>query len=343
MIKRSFWVFAMICMFCFMLSAQNKTDHQTVIIGFYNLENLFDTINDPNTNDEQHLPDGDYQWDTEKYNRKLQNMSYAISQIAKEDGGPVILGVSEVENERVLIDLVNHPNLKPLNYGVIHHDSPDRRGVDVAYIYQKDRFKLIDKVPYRLVTSDTSFRTRDQLLIKGVIDGCDTVHVIVNHWPSKLGGEKRSMPKRMAAAELCKHISDSIMLSNPKAKVIIMGDLNDNPNAKSLMNVLRPKTKAKDVEVNQLFNPMYKLYMQGIWSYVYRDEPNVIDQIIVSYGLLNAQSGYRYAGVSIFRANFLLTKTGAYEGTPFRTYAAGTYLGGYSDHLPVYITLQKVN
>lgn len=343
MIRRSLCILALLCTFCFALSAQSKTNRCTAVIGFYNLENLFDTINDPNTNDEQHLPNGEYQWNTERYNRKLQNMSYAISQIAKDEGCPVVLGVSEIENERVLVDLVNHPNLKPYNYGVIHHDSPDRRGVDVAYIYQKDRFKLIDKVPYRLVTADTNFRTRDQLLIKGVIDGYDTVHIIVNHWPSKLGGEKRSMPKRLAAAELCKHISDSIMLSNPKAKVIIMGDLNDNPNAKSLQNVLRPKKKPQDVGVNELFNPMYKLYMQGIWSYVYRDEPNVIDQIIVSYGLLNAKSGFKYAGVSILRANFLLTKTGSYEGTPHRTYAAGTYLGGYSDHLPVYIILQKVN
>lgn len=335
-------------LFCFLVLvlvlinsyAQEKS---TAVIGFYNLENLFDTIDDPNTNDADFLPDGSYQWNTERYERKLANMSKVISLVAKEYGGPVAMGVSEIENERVMLDLVNHPYLKSFNYGVVHHDSPDRRGVDVALIYQKDRFKVIDKVPYRLVTADTSFRTRDQLLVKGVIDGIDTVHIIVNHWPSKLGGEKRSMPKRIAAAELSKHISDSIMQSNHAAKVIILGDLNDNPNAKSIVNFLGAKSKAKETNVDQLFNPMYKLYMDGIWSYVYRDEPNVIDQIIISYGLLNAQTGFKYSGVNIFRANFLLTKSGSYEGTPFRTYAAGTYLGGYSDHLPVYIILEKVN
>lgn len=320
--------------------AQERTN---AVIGFYNLENLFDTINDPRTNDEQFLPDGDYQWNTARYERKLENMSKVISLVAKEYGGVVALGVSEVENERVLIDLVNHPNLKALNYGVVHHDSPDRRGVDVALLYKKDRFKVLDKVPYRLTTADTGFRTRDQLLIKGVIDGTDTVHIIVNHWPSKLGGEKRSMPKRIAAAELSKHISDSIMHSNPAAKVVILGDLNDNPDAKSILNYLGAKKKAKDTQVNQMFNPMYKLYMDGIWSYVYRDEPNVIDQIIISYGLLNAKRGYRFVSAQIFRANFMLTKSGSYEGTPLRTFAAGTYLGGYSDHLPVYIILEKVN
>lgn len=313
-----------------------------VAIGFYNLENLFDTIDDPLTNDAEFLPDGANQWTAERYEKKLANMSKVISLVAKEYGNCVAIGVSEVENEGVLIDLVNHPNLKPLNYGVVHHDSPDRRGVDVALLYQKDRFTVLDVVPYRLYTDDTTFRTRDQLLVKGLIDGFDTVHIIVNHWPSKLGGEQRSMPKRIAAAELSKHISDSLMQANPAAKVMIMGDLNDNPNAQSILNYLEAKKKAKDTQVNQLFNPMYKLYMDGIWSYVYRDEPNVIDQIIISYGLLNAKKGYKYAGVQIYRANFLLTKSGSYEGTPLRTFAAGTYLGGYSDHLPVYILLDKI-
>lgn len=343
MMKKGLILIAALLCVIFTTSAQQEQQKNTAVIGFYNLENLFDTIDDPLTNDEQFLPDGDYQWTTERYQRKLANMSKVISLIAVDYGRPVALGVSEVENERVLIDLVNHPNLKPYNYGVVHHDSPDRRGVDVALIYQKDRFKVIDKVPYRLVTADTSFRTRDQLLVKGVIDGYDTVHIIVNHWPSKLGGEKRSMPKRIAAAELSKHISDSIMHANPAAKVIIMGDLNDNPDAKSLINYLGPKKKAKETQVNELFNPMYKLYMDGIWSYVYRDEPNVIDQIIISYGLLHAKVGFQFASAQIFRANFLLTKSGSYEGTPLRTFAAGTYLGGYSDHLPVYIILNKVN
>ena len=157
-------------------------ENNRIAIGFYNLENLFDTIDDPLTNDAEFLPDGANQWTSERYEKKLANMSKVISLVAKEYGNCVVMGVSEIENERVMLDLVNHPNLKPLNYGVVHHDSPDRRGVDVALIYQKDRFTVLDVVPYRLYTDDTSFRTRDQLLVKGLIDGTDTVHIIVNHW-----------------------------------------------------------------------------------------------------------------------------------------------------------------
>ena len=315
---------------------------QNAVIAFYNLENLFDTENDPLINDEQFLPDGDYQWTPERYQRKLENMSKVISLIAKEYGGPVAIGVSEIENRRVLEDLIATDNLKPFNLGIVHYDSPDRRGVDVALLYQKDRFRVIHSFPYRLITEDTTFRTRDQILITGIIDEIDTVNIIVNHWPSKLGGEKRSMPKRIAAAELSKHISDSLMHANPAAKVLIMGDLNDNPDAKSIVNYLQAKGKVKDVGVNQLFNPMYKLYMDGIWSYVYRDEPNVIDQIIISYGLLNATKGFKYNSARIFRASFLLTKSGSYEGIPLRTFAGGNYLGGYSDHLPVYLILDLI-
>ena len=315
---------------------------QNAVIAFYNLENLFDTENDPLINDEQFLPEGDYQWTQERYERKLENMSKVISLIAKEYGGPVAIGVSEIENRRVLEDLIATDNLKPFNMGIVHYDSPDRRGVDVALLYQKDRFRVIHSFPYPLITEDTNFYTRDQLLVTGIIDEMDTVNIIVNHWPSKLGGEKRSMPKRIAAAELSKHISDSLMHTNPAAKVLIMGDLNDNPDAKSIVNYLQAKGKAKDVGVNQLFNPMYKLYMDGIWSYVYRDEPNVIDQIIISYGLLNATKGFKYNSARIFRASFLLTKSGSYEGIPLRTFAGGNYLGGYSDHLPVYLILDLI-
>lgn len=335
--KKIFFIFTLIIFFVISIFAQNNK----AVIGFYNLENLFDTIDDPKTWDEQFLPNGDYQWNTQRYQKKLDNMSKVISKIAKDQGGITILGLSEIENEFVVQDLINHPSLKSMNFGLVHRNSPDRRGVDVALIYRKDRFRVYNVVPYRLTTSDTSFRTRDQLLVSGILDNTDTLHVIVNHWPSKLGGEKKSMPKRIAAANLSKHIADSLMQVNPMAKVVIMGDLNDNPNAKSITQYLGAKSKAKDTHLYQLFNPMYKLYMDGVWSYVYRDEPNVIDQIIMSYGLLNATSNYKYSSVHIFRESFMLTQSGSYEGYPFRTFAGGVYQGGYSDHLPVYIILEK--
>ena len=210
-----------------------------VAIGFYNLENLFDTIDDPLTNDAQFLPNGDYQWTSERYECKLANMSKVISLVAKEYGNCVAIGVSEVENERVLIDLVNHPNLKPLNSGVVHHDSPDRRGVDVALLYQKDRFTVLDVVPYRLYTDDTSFYTRDQLLVKGLMDGFDTVHIIVNHWPSRFAdsyavfsGDRTGVQERVNltapsvpnAASSASYVTPLVITKNPTNEQRYVGE-----------------------------------------------------------------------------------------------------------------------
>lgn len=323
--------------------AAQPNNPKVAIVAFYNVENLFDTENDPLKNDEDFLPEGSYQWTPERYAEKLRHLSDVISLIGKEFGGPVILGVSEIENRKVLEDLAATPKLQPFHFGVAHHDSPDRRGVDVGLFYNKDRFRVLEVIPHPLIIpDDTAFKTRDQLLVVGVLDNTDTLHVVVNHWPSKRGGEKRSMPKRAAAAELSRHIADSIKLAHKDAKVIIMGDLNDNPDSKSIMNVLGTKVKIKDVEDGDLFNPMWQLYRDGIWSYLYQDSPNVIDNIIVSSGLLNPRPNtYKFVSAHIFRAKFMFSTSGSFAGYPMRTYAAGTYQGGYSDHLPVYIILQK--
>lgn len=324
-----------------LLFSQSKT-YNVAVIGFYNVENLFDTENDPAINDEEFLPNGANQWTPERYQRKLQNLSKAIAAIAKEQGGVVVLGLSEIENRKVMEDLANTEMLKPFNFGVVHHDSPDRRGVDVGFVYQKDRFEVLNQKAFRLRTADTNFRTRDQLLMTGILDQTDTLHILVNHWPSKSGGESRSAPLRIAAAQLSRYIADSLMNANPNAKVIIMGDLNDNPNAKSITEHLKVKGKIKEMGEKDLFNPMWKLYRDGIGSYAYRDSWELIDMIIVSSGLLNVRPGtYKYKDVDIFRASFLMTKTGSFVGYPFRTYAGGAYQGGYSDHLPVYIILQR--
>lgn len=322
-----------------MLWGQNK---KNAVVGFYNLENLFDTENDPTKNDEQFLPEGDYQWTPERYQKKLENMSSVICLIGKEYGGFVVLGVSEVENKRVLDDLVATDNLKPLNLGVCHHDSPDRRGVDVAFLYSKDRFQIIGTNYFPVKTEDPNFITRDHFLMTGIVDGTDTVHFIVMHWPSKLGGEKRSMPKRAAAAQTARHIADSILATNINANIIFMGDFNDNPTAKSLKEYLKPKNKVKEVEKGDLFNPMWKMFQEGIGTYAYRDTWDVIDQIVISSNLVNPVSNtYKFVSAKVFRKNFMLSQTGSYIGYPFRTYAAGSYQGGYSDHFPVYIILEK--
>lgn len=323
------------------LSAQN--DRHKAIVGFYNMENLFDTINDPNKNDEQFLPNGDYQWTSERYLHKLDNLSRVISEMAKMDGGLVVLGVSEIENEQVMLDLAATERLRPYKLSVCHHDSPDRRGVDVAFFYDASRFHLLATRAFPCtIPGDTNFITRDQWLMSGILDGTDTIHLLVNHWPSKLGGEKRSMPKRMAAAMLTRHIADSLMNACPHAKVIIMGDLNDNPNAKSMMEGLRTRTNTKNLAADDLYNPMWQMFRDGIGSYAYRDSWELLDNIIVSEGIVNARPNtYKFSSAHIFRRDFMLTKSGSYMNYPLRMYAGGVYQGGFSDHFPVYIILTK--
>ena len=316
---------------------------KTAIIGFYNVENLYDTKKDLIADDSEFLPDGANQWTPEKYQHKLKNLSFAISEMGKQQGGVVILGVSEVENEGVLNDLVEQALLKPLNYKVAHHDSPDYRGVDVAFIYQGDRFDFISLTPFELKIPDNPrFRTRDQLLMVGVLDQIDTLYLIVNHWPSKRGGEARSAPLRLAAAKLTRSIVDSLLAINPNSKILIMGDFNDSPTSKIFTAGLDAKGKTKDVAQHDIFNPMWQMFKDGIGSYAYRDAWELIDQIMVSYALLYPKpNSYKFTSAHVFRANFLLTKSGSFQGYPFRSYSGGNYQGGYSDHLPVYVILQK--
>lgn len=324
--------------------AQEK-QYKVACIGFYNLENLYDTLNDPNKNDEEFTPEGSNKWSGKRYNQKLINLSEVISQIGNEyvKGGPAIMGFSEVENIHVVEDLINTPLLKPLNYGIVHFDSPDRRGVDVALIYKKSLFTVTNSVAVPLHTADTSFRTRDELVVSGLLDG-EKLHIIVNHWPSRSGGEKRSAPKRIAAAELCRSIVDSLTKEDPNAKIVIMGDLNDDPTNKSVSEFLKAKGEKELVTATgDLYNPMYKLFKKdGIGSLAYRDKWNLFDQIIVSYPLLgDASKSYKFFKAHVFNKPFLGQKEGAFRGYPWRTYAGGVYLGGYSDHFPTYIFLVK--
>lgn len=325
------------------LTLQAQNEHRKAIVGFYNLENLFDTINDPNKNDEQFLPDGDYRWTSERYFAKLDRLSEVINEMAKMDGGLVVLGVSEVENEQVLLDLCATERLKPYGLKVCHHESPDRRGVDVAFLYNPARLRIIDTAAFPLVVpNQPQFISRDQWLMTGILDNTDTLYLLVNHWPSKSGGEKRSLPGRLAAGTLSHDIAADILSKHPGAKFILMGDLNDNPNSKAIMECLGTKTKIKGLTNTDLYNPMWKLFHDGIGSYAYRDSWEMLDNIIISGGLVYPANGtYKYNGAYVFRRDFMLTKSGSYAGYPFRMFAGGVYQGGYSDHLPVYIVLTK--
>jgi len=315
--------------------------HNKAIVGFYNVENLFDTIDDPNKNDEEFLPGGNNRWGSARYEAKLQALSKVISEIAKLDGGLVVLGVSEIENEQVLQDLVATELLEPYHLSVCHHESPDRRGVDVAFLYDASRFKILSTRAFpTIVPNNPDFITRDQWLMTGILDDVDTLDIVVNHWPSKSGGEKRSMPGRMAAGQLGRSIADSVLNSRPNAKFIYMGDLNDNPNSKCILAEMNTKTKPENLTPTDLYNPMWKLFRDGYGSYAYRDSWEMLDNIIISAGLVNAAPGtYKFRSANIFRKDFMFTKTGSYMDYPFRTFAGGNYQGGYSDHLPVYIVL----
>lgn len=322
--------------------AQQKKLYRVSCIGFYNLENLFDTI--PGSNDTEFTPDGVNRWNSERYYHKLDNMSDVISQIGGEmfPGGPVILGVSEIENRSVLEDLVATPKLKASGYSIVHYDSPDRRGVDVGLLYRPEFFKVTSsRSVFLSIPDDSTFRTRDQLVVSGMLEG-EQIHVIVNHWPSRRGGEKRSMPLRMAAAKLTKSIVDSIQRVEPNAKIIIMGDLNDDPNCESIEKGLGAKSDAKKLKTGELFNAMYGLYRDGIGTLAYRDSWNLFDNLIISQPLMGEdKSSWVFFKSKIFNKPFIQQQSGQYAGYPYRTYVGNTYSGGYSDHFPVYLFLIK--
>jgi len=324
--------------------ANNKQSYKTVIVGFYNLENLFDTIDDPQKNDEEFLPEGKNRWNTEKYTVKLKNMAYAISTIGTDytPDGVAVLGLSEMENRTVLEDLVSQPEIKDRNYRIVHYDSPDRRGVDVALIYNPRYFKVKHTVTYKTVVPDQpNFITRDQLLVSGMLDG-EEMHFIVGHWPSRYGGEKRSLPGRKAAALLSRHIADSILAINKDAKIVIMGDFNDTPENKSVTEYLRAKGDIDKLKEGEFFNTMYELNSKGIGSNAYRDTWSILDQIVITPGLLPQEyNTYEYRFARVHNKEELKQHSGRYSGYPWRTFAGGVWTGGYSDHFPTYICLTK--
>ena len=336
--------------------AQNKS-YTVHTVAFYNLENLFDTIRDEKIYDEEWTPKGPRKWDTRKYRQKLKNLSRAIAEIGTGEhlNMPTILGVCEIENRTVLEDLTNMAALKKAQYGIVHYDSPDRRGIDVGLLYQKKHFKPTSSRNIPLYIYDASnpkykdanggrgrrIYTRDQLLVTGLLDG-EEIHFIVNHWPSRSGGEQRSSPKREAAAALNRTIIDSLYKINPEAKIISMGDLNDGPYNKSVKEVLNAKAQREEVRKGEVFNPTYQLYKDGFGTIAYRDAWDVFDQIIISEPLLQKDySSFRYWKVGIFNKSFLIQKSGQYKGYPLRNQTGGE--PGYSDHFPVYIYLIREN
>ncbi|WP_290698559.1 endonuclease/exonuclease/phosphatase family protein [Lacinutrix sp.] len=330
------------------VNAQEEKKYKIHTVAFYNLENLFDTVNDTEKNDEA-SPMMEIKANREEiYKKKVHNMARVISDIGTETTGntPALIGICEVENVNVVEDVANDPLLLAKNYGIVHFESPDRRGIDVGLMYQKDLFQPISKSSHTLKIYDDLTRnriyTRDQLLVSGKLDG-ELIYVIVNHWPSRRGGEERSRAKRVAAAKLNKHLMDSIQVKDPYAKIITMGDLNDNPTNASVKDVLKAKSKKKNVKIKGIYNPFINMFKkQGLGTGAYRDSWSLFDQIMVTKPLIETDfSSFRFYKAGIFNKNYLTNKKGRYKGYPLRSFADGGFTDGFSDHFPVYLYLIK--
>lgn len=323
------------------IQAQKK--FEVYSIGFYNLENLFDTIHDKGKNDYEYLPDGVNKWGTMKYSNKLRNMATVLNEMSTDmlPMGLAAVGVSEIENSRVLDDLVNHDILAHRGWKVIHIEGPDQRGVDCGLLYNPKLFKPLSAalIPYTTDDNDTTYKTRGFLTVSGELAD-EKVHFIVNHWPSRAA----KSPARERAGTLVKAIKDSLMNAEPESKVIIMGDLNDDPDNKSIKNNLGAKRKSSEMKLpTDLYNPWWDiLRSKGLGTLKYRGKWNLFDQIIVSGNLVGKErSTLKYYKPEIFSRSYLMQQEGKYKGSPKRTHASGVWLNGYSDHLPVIIYLIK--
>ncbi len=312
-------------------------------VAFYNVENLFDYFDDSTTLDDEFLPRGGNYWNKARYREKQQKLAKTIIAMGGWEA-PELVGVCEVENRYVLTTLTQFTALKSAGYEIIHQDSRDRRGIDVAAIYRPDKFELLDYHYYQLnFPFDTASRTRDILHVIGKLPNKDTLHYFVNHWPSKFGGEFETQPKRYFAAQFVRHKFDSIMEAQPTAKVIITGDFNDEPEAESMTAGLKIQTELSEVKTNDLFNLMYPIrYLAGTHSF--ENQWGIIDQFLVSGNLLDNKNStsVRNQTAQIFDMDFLIVEGATGATRPFRTYQGPKYLGGYSDHLPILMDLTLV-
>jgi hypothetical protein len=346
--KKAYLLFLLLFHICITLSQKNKNKYTIRTIAFYNLENLFDTINDTSINDEA-SPMMELKSNRSKvYWDKIDKLASTIAQIGldKAKTSPAVIGVSEVENLSVLEDLVKNKHLIKKDYGIIHYDSPDKRGIDVALLYQKRYFKPVYHEAFNPKIYRNNFKvyTRDQLLVSGYLDD-ELIHVIINHWPSRSGGEAKSRPLREKAAYQNTKIIAQIREKDPNAKILTIGDFNDDPINSSFKKILKTKSEKKNVEKNDLYNPYEDLYRRGFNTLAYRDNLNLFDMILISSPLVDKGekdfSTYKMFKAMIFNKRFLSARKGQFKGYPFRSFSNGGYTGGYSDHYPVYMYLIK--
>ena len=356
--KHSLLVLSFVLFLCAPASAQGTKSY---VIGFYNLENLFDIYDDPVKNDEEFLPEGKNKWSEAKYQKKLQNMAKVIRNM-KEDNGlwHAVLGVSEIENRLVLEDLVTEPQIAEANYQIIHYDGPDRRGVDVALLYKPELFKYIESesIPYTfegssidfVMTKDQQeyFKTRDILMVHGTIDG-EHFAIYVAHLPSRAGDKKGSSQLRERGGEIMYSHAMKMQQKYPGIKIVCMGDMNDNPTDASMAGYLHGKENIGDVTDTDFFSPFISMLKAGYGSLAYQGVWSIYDLVLVNNALANAPDGglkisplgkKGYYG-RVYRKPYMTTQKGQYKGYPFRTFSNGSFIGGYSDHYPTFIVISK--
>lgn len=355
--KRSFIVAALLLLMSLLASAQ-KTQ-QNYVIGFYNLENLFDTYDDPVKNDSEFLPEGKNKWTQAKYEKKLHNMAKVIRSMADNNKRwHTILGISEIENRLVIEDLVSQPEIADANYQIVHYDSPDRRGVDVALLYKPDQFTYLDSesIPFDFNSdidfsdTDTSyFKTRDILMVHGLIAG-EHFAFYVAHLPSRIGGKGGNLRSR--GAEIIYNHSREMEAKYPGIKIVAMGDMNDNPTDDSMAKYLHGQERLENVTPTEFYSPYISMLKAGYGSLCYQGVWSIYDLELVNYNLAHAPDGglkiqpvtknhgKEYYGV-VFKRPWMTTQKGQYKGYPFRTFSNGAFVGGYSDHYPTYIVIGK--
>jgi hypothetical protein len=337
-----------ILLFTFGVSYAQVNKYRIRTVAFYNVENLFDTIDDSAILDDDYTPEGKNNYTAANYYHKIENIAAVINRIGTDiaKSGPVIIGLAEIENLTVLEDLVKSDQIKNQQYQIIHYDSPDRRGIDVALIYKEALFNPIhhEKIELKIWDENgTRIFTRDLLWVSGIMDN-EVIHFIINHWPSRRGGRSRSEPKRMKAAYMVRQIISKICQEYPEAKIIIMGDFNDDPINKSIKEGIMESLDSSKTNDDHFFNPMEKMFKKGLNTLAYRDGLNLFDQMILSKNLLRTQKpigDLTFFKAGIYNPEMLTTQTGKYKGYPYRSFENNKYVGGYSDHYPVYICLIK--
>jgi predicted extracellular nuclease len=308
----------------------------TYRFAFYNVENLMDTLDNPITADDEFTPQGANKWTAQRYDIKLKHLAKVIAAM----DCPAVLGLTEIENAQVVKDLLGQKTISKGNYGFVHYDSPDRRGIDVAFAYNKELVKVIESEKIGInfpegVTKEAE-TTRDILHVKATIGG-NPIHFFVNHWSSRRGGAEASEPKRFYAASVLRKTIDAIQKLDANAKIVVLGDFNDEPSDRSVVEILKASAPVTEPYTDRLYDIMAPFQADKKGSYYYKGQWDMIDNIVVSGSVLSSKGSVYCQNTTIFKDNFMLYTDKSGVASPSRTYGGTHYFGGYSDHLPVFV------